>query len=391
MRVEGAGSEERAVVRRHRDSKARTSACRNVAFVVTHGDSSLDLYSQKLAAQLPVRTIATEAYRNGAKLFEAPLFRAATARAIGSETSLAWRLRREHTPLHLPNHHCGRYGAFCEQPYVITVHDLMRMFDIHSRTPLICRPRVQERAFLRLDAAGIRHAAGVIAVSQTTKRDVEFHLGVPAARIAVVHEGVDHGLFRPVKDRPCDFPYLLYVGSEQPRKNLVTFLRAFALLKRKRRFGELKLVKVGAAGSNGHDLWRRRTVRAVSELGLEREVIFTGRCDEAALPAYYSGAQLFVLPSLYEGFGLPPLEAMACGCPVVVSNRGALPETSGPGAMIIDPTDENRLARVIERLLTDDSARAMLARRGLAHAANFSWRRCAEETLAAYDRFLSEP
>jgi glycosyltransferase involved in cell wall biosynthesis len=238
-------------------------------------------------------------------------------------------LRGEKSPLHLPNHHCGRYGLFCRQAYVITVHDLMRMFDVSSSTPLIHRPSVQERIFLSLDAAGIRRAADVIAVSHTTKRDLERYLGIPETRIAVVHEGLDHELFRVVEARPFDFPYLLYVGSEQPRKNLVTLLRAFALLKRKPQF--LKVVKVGAAAANGDHLWRQQTLRAVGELGLEGKVIFTDRCEEGRLPAYYSAAELFVLPSLYEGFGLPPLEAMACGCPVIVSNRGALPETAGPG------------------------------------------------------------
>jgi glycosyltransferase involved in cell wall biosynthesis len=371
-----------------KDGARKKTVRHDVSFVVTHGSSSLDHYSEKLAPHLQVRTVETQAYENGAQLFQARLLSKRTFRSIGGEASLAWRLRREQGPLHFPNHHCGRYGHFCVEPYVITVHDLMRMFDARSEAPLIHCPSIQERLFLRLDAAGIRRAAGVIAVSQTTKRDLIRHLGIPCAGIAVIHEGVDHGLFRSVGERPIDEPYLLYVGSEHPRKNLVTLLRAFALLKRIRRFAGLKLVKVGTAGSNGGDLWRRQTLRAVRELGLDREVIFVGRCEEEKLPAYYSAAELFVLPSLYEGFGLPPLEAMACGCPVVVSNRGALPETAGPGAIIVDPSEASALAHAIETLLGDDIARAELASRGLAHAAKFSWERCAQETLAAYDRFL---
>jgi glycosyltransferase involved in cell wall biosynthesis len=359
-----------------------------VTFLVTHGEGSLDLYSEKLAEHLPVRKIETEAYKNGAELFGAPLLSVATARALRGEASFAWKLRGKDSLLHLPNHHCGRYGRFCRQPYVITVHDLMRIFDASSSTPLIQRPSLQERVFLRLDAAGIRRAAGIIAVSQATRKDLERYLRIPKSRIAVVYEGVDHALFRPVDARPFDFPYLLYVGSEQPRKNLATLLRAFAHLKRERGFADLKLVKVGAPGGNGNQAWRGQTLRAVRELGLDREVVFTERCTEEALPAYYSGAEVFILPSFYEGFGLPPLEAMACGCPVIVSNRGALSETAGPGALVVDPCDPLVLATAIESLLRDDANRATLVRRGFQHAQKFSWRRCATETVEAYERFL---
>ncbi len=359
-----------------------------VTFVVTHGTGSLDVYAQKVAAHLPTRKLHTETYRRSARVFVAPLISRASVRALWNDASFVSQLRREEGPLHLPNHHCGRYGRFLDAPYVITVHDLMRLFDLDSRVPLIDAPGLRQRVLLRLDAAGIRKATGVIAVSETTKRDLVRHLAVPEDRIAVVYEGVDHARFRPVPERPVDFPYLLFVGSEQPRKNLAMLLRAFRRIKRTGSFPDLKLVKVGSGAGNGDHPFRARTLEVIRDLGLEEEVILTGRLAEEQLPAYYSAAELFVLPSLYEGFGLPPLEAMACGCPVVVSNRGALPETAGPGALVVDPADETALAAAIEKLLRDGSARDELRERGLRHAAAFSWRRCAEETLAAYDRFL---
>jgi glycosyltransferase involved in cell wall biosynthesis len=359
-----------------------------IAFLVTHGTSSLDFYAEKLAEQLPVRQIHSVAYQNGATLFGSALTSRRGLRALVGEAALARRLRAEGVALHLPNHHCGRYGLRLETPYVITVHDLMRMADCASAAPLIGVPSPTERVLLRLDARGIRKAAGIIAVSEATKRDLVRSLAIPEERIAVVHEGIDHQHFRPVRERPIEFRYILFVGSEQPRKNLPTLLRALALLKREGRlFRDLKLVKVGGAGENGHP-FRTSTERVIRELGLENDVLFTGRVPEEELPAYYSAAECLVLPSLYEGFGLPPLEAMACGCPVIASDRGALPETAGPGGILVDPSDEVRLAATLKWILTDDSARQDLRVRGLDHAAGFSWERCARQTLHAYARFL---
>ena len=356
-----------------------------VTFVVTHGSSSLDLYSEKLAEHLPVPQIHTDAYARVAELFNAPLVSRTALRGARQGVALVRLLRRAGGALHLPNHHFGRYGRFLAVPYVITAHDVIRLLDRDAGSPFIDLPNVHDRAYLRLDAAGIRRAMAIVAVSEATKRDLVRYLGVPEQRITVVYEGVDHSLFRPVERRVFAAPYVLYVGSEQPRKNLRTLLAAFARLKRERRFRDLKLVKLGSPGERG-TAFRERTLRAIAELRLQDDVILVGRTTPEDLVAYYSGAECFVLPSLYEGFGLPPLEAMACGCPVVVSDRGALGETAGPGARVVDPTDERVLAGAVAEILTDARAREELRKRGFAHASRFSWERAADETLRMYER-----
>jgi glycosyltransferase involved in cell wall biosynthesis len=178
---------------------------------------------------------------------------------------------------------------------------------------------------------------------------------------------------------------VLFVGSEHPRKNLGTLLRAFARLKRRRRFRELRLVKVGEAG-DGEAPFRRATLAAIRDLALERDVVLAGHVDDQALPGYYSGAAAFAFPSLAEGFGLPPLEAMACGCPAVVSTAGALPEVTGGAALTVPPADAAALAGALEQVLSDHGCAAELRARGLRRAAAFSWERAALETRAVYRR-----
>jgi glycosyltransferase involved in cell wall biosynthesis len=180
---------------------------------------------------------------------------------------------------------------------------------------------------------------------------------------------------------------VLFVGSEHPRKNLAGLLRAFALLKRGGGNPGLRLVKVGEPGS-AEARYRRATAALVGELGLGADVVFTGWVPDEDLRALYSGAVCTVLPSLAEGFGLPPLEAMACGCPVVVSNAGALPEIAGGAAVVVDPGDVEELARALHALAGDAAARAELSALGLARAARFSWGRTAAETAHAYDTLL---
>src|SRR5215211_5987689 len=333
--------------------------------VTTVGGGSMDAYAQCLAQELTrhggVRTLQTDVYQRVAELFNVPLLSRVAAGAAREDAHFIATLRRVREPVHLPNHHLGRYGRFVSVPYVVTVHDLIRYFDLKGWGPFIHRPNLRDRLYLGLDYAGIRRATALIAVSQTTKRDLVRHLGIPPARVAVVYEGIDHGRFRPVARRLVDAPYVLFVGSEHPRKDLPTLLRAFRLLKQQPPFGELRLVKVGPAGGREAP-FRRRTLAAVAALGLEpgRDVLFTERVPDADLPAYYSGAACLALPSLYEGFGFPPLEAMACGCPAVVADAGALPEIAGDAALVVPPRDPRALARAMATLLTDDDARRTL-------------------------------
>ena len=177
-----------------------------------------------------------------------------------------------------------------------------------------------------------------------------------------------------------DGPYILSVGSIQPRKNLARLIRAYASLRGKHAQTDLpKLVLVGK-----HAWLYEETLRALEQTGVEKSVILTGYVPETDLPALYSGALCFVYPSYFEGFGLPPLEAMKCGAAVIVGNKTSLPEVVGDAALTVDPFDESSIATAIEKLIKDSVLRRALSVKARERAAIFDWRDTARQTLRVY-------
>ncbi len=263
---------------------------------------------------------------------------------------------------------------------VITVHDLA--FLLYPR--FLTRPSA--RYYGQVDIAA-RRADHIIAVSESTKRDTVRLLGVPEEKISVIHEAA-HPLFTPITNEeplartcaryrlPRDF--ILFVSTIEPRKNLPTLLHAFRRLR-----DEYKSqVTLAIAGQRG---WLAEEVDAVvDELKLGEAVRFLGGVPNEELVYLYNAAKLFVLPSFYEGFGLPPLEAMACGTPVVCSNTSSLPEVVGDAGCLIDPNDVDELTVALWRLLSDENLRRELRSKGLRRAQIFSWERAARETLKVY-------
>lgn len=354
-----------------------------VTLVVTKGASSMDLYVEKLAAKLDVPKVHTNIYQKIGERFNASWFSLDALKAIRDDWQFVRMLNKLDGITHLPNQHLGRYGLFLKVPYIITVHDIIRYFDLEGENTFIHRPNLRDRFYLSLDYKGVKKATRVIAVSQTTKDDLVQHLGIPEERISVVYEGIDHSLFKPTSRRLVDHPYLLFVGTEHPRKNFAGLLNSFSKLKSQGRFKDLKVLKVGRAGRPGTD-FRQQTLQVVEELGLSSEVVFTDYVAREDLPAYYSGAECFILPSLYEGFGFPPLEAMACGCPVIVSNAASLPEVVGNAAIKVDPDDIDGTANALLKILIDEHLKQELVSKGFKQARRFSWQRVANETLKVY-------
>jgi glycosyltransferase involved in cell wall biosynthesis len=346
----------------------------------------MDLYARRLAEHLPVRTLELDAFVRSGDLFGDPLVSAAAARQVARDVAVVRQLRRVDGVVHIPNHHLSRYGPFLRRPYVVTVHDMIRYLDLTRREPLIHRPNRRDRLYIALDVAGVRRADAVIAPSKATKHDLVHHLGLPDGRVAVVYEGVDRAVFHPTDRRIFPAPYVLFVGSEHPRKNLASVFRALARLKCNARFRDFRLVKIGAPG--GHEAaFREQTLAALRASGLARgDVVFAERVAIDDLAPYYAGAECLVLPSLHEGFGLPALEAMACGCPVVVSNITALPEVVGDAGLLVDPTDSQAIADAVAAVVDDRRLRDDVRRRGLARAARFTWERAAAETVRVYER-----
>jgi len=338
---------------------------RVVVLIVTNEESGVDKYSQEIARRLDVRKITTKRYLSLPKAYK-------LARSIKSQGSI----------VHLSNQHFARYALFLKQPFIVTVHDLARCcfnFDPEA---------VSEKILLKLDIRYIKRASHIIAVSQNTKNDLVEYLNIPENKISVIYNGVDHNVFKPYKPsqmRPYHVrlhhkPYILYVGSERPRKNLGTLLLAFARLKEE--FPQLKLVKIGSPGRS--EQFRSNTLKMVSALGIAEDVIFTDHVSEVDLAYYYASAALLAYPSLYEGFGLPPLEAMACGCPVVSSNTSSLPEVVGEAGIMVSPHDTRSLVQAIRRVLTDSELRDKMVRKGLEQSRKFSWDKAARETMEVY-------
>lgn len=272
-------------------------------------------------------------------------------------------------------------------PVVITVYDLIAL--LH---PEWCT-RANAAHFRLLLPPSVRKAAGIIVPSAVSGRDLAARFPAAAARTRVIPLAVGDafhaasGLTQEhlaARRAALGLPerFILFVGQLEPKKNVPTLLRAFRTLRDAGLPHRLVLA--------GHRGWGWPAVeRTLAELGLAEAVVVTGRVADADLPALYRLAELFVFPSLYEGFGLPPVEAMACGVPTIVSDRGSLPEVAGDAARIVDPTDAAALARALHDLLTDAGLRARCVARGRAHAARYTWRATALATEAFYRDVLA--
>jgi glycosyltransferase involved in cell wall biosynthesis len=267
---------------------------------------------------------------------------------------------------------------------VFTLHDLIFRLYPETHKPL-------NRWFLTLMMPRFLQAAGaVIAVSEHTKRDAMDFYVIDEAKIHVIYEGVD-SRFRPAPVQAMtrvrqayNLPerFILSLGTIEPRKNLSSLLEAYRVLRDQG--SELGLVIVGKKGWLYEGFFHR-----LRELGLEDEVLFTGFVPDGDLPAICSAAELFVFPSLYEGFGLPVLEAMACGAPVITSNVSSLPEVAGDAALLVDPASVRELTEAMAVVLEDEELRTSLQSKGPRQAAKFSWERAARETLAVYQSVLT--
>ncbi len=258
---------------------------------------------------------------------------------------------------------------------VVTIHDLGYLHEPDTHT-------AASRRYLDWSTRWSTRAANrVIAISNSTKRDLVDHYHVDPSKITVIHHGVDEqfvpaslaAITRARRNIGVDGPFLLHVGTIQPRKNLVRLVAAFDAIAADNQ--QLCLVLAGRRG------WKTEEIdRAILDAKHRERIVLPGHVPDKDLPALMSTAIAVTLPSLYEGFGLPVLEAMACGTPVLISNRGALPEVAGGAAVIVDPTSVARIIAGLHDVLSDD-ARARRIECGFQRAAQFTWKRAAEKTL----------
>lgn len=282
-----------------------------------------------------------------------------------------------HEPTHL-----GPF--FYKENYrkVITIHDL---------SPLII-PDTRPNSYI----TWIRHKIGlpailkkvdaIIAVSKNTKEDLIERFGIPENNIHIIYEAADD-MYKPLSDidrqrLKIKGPFILNVGTLEPRKNLITLIRVFSICKTMYKI-EHKLVIIGRKG------WKYENIfYLIKELKLQDEIIILQDIRDEELVYYYNTADIFIYPSLYEGFGLPVLEAMQCGCPVIVSNISSLPEITGDAGLLVSPLDTEGIAEAIVKILGNKELRYSMKQKGIEQAKKFSWEKTAKETIEVYETLL---
>ncbi len=313
-------------------------------------------------------------------------FRRITPRSIWLRHTVGLPLMLRREPVDLLH---VQYFAppFAPCPILVTVHDVS-----FAVLPQLFTRR--DRVLLQtLVPRSLRRADRVIVDVEHTKQDLIRTYDLDPARIAVIPLAADpqYGVLdaeacrRRISEKlGFDGPFVLYVGTLQPRKNVTTLIHAYSLF-RERTSHPHKLVLVGKPKYRFQPV-----LDAIEASRFRDDIVLTGFVPEANLPAYYNAADVFVFPSLYEGFGLPVLEAMACGTPVITTNVSSLPEVGGDAALLVDPMDREAMGDALERVLGSEEVARQMIHRGLDQAAKFSWDQTARETLAVYQDVVRE-
>lgn len=290
--------------------------------------------------------------------------------------------------LHTPHYHSPRFLR-CHS--VITVHDC-----VHVLFPNVAGSQAEFRRARMRTRRSVKRCSRIIAVSEATCRDLMRLFQVPRGKIKVIHNAIDERITTRTREEEekkileryqVHSPFLLYAGNVRPHKNLARVIEAFAVLKSELQenpaWWDLKLLIIGDELSK-HQLLRRAAIRG----GVQNDVRFLGFVSYETLRIFYRTAHIFVFPSLYEGFGLPPLEAMANGTPVLTSNVSSLPEVLGDAALLVNPENVFDISKGLKHLLLDSSLRRDLSERGYRQAKKYSWRKSAETTLKIYQKVL---
>jgi glycosyltransferase involved in cell wall biosynthesis len=272
---------------------------------------------------------------------------------------------------------------FSGRDTIVTVYDLSFM---HFPDQF---PKLQRAYLTGQTLRSCRQARRVVTISESSRQDVHRLLGIRLDRIDVVYPGVGSAfsprpaaeieLFR--RQQALLRPYILHVGTLQPRKNIPTLIEAFERLKR----SELDLVLVGGKGWLYDEIFAR-----VDKLGLKERVRFAGYVADAELPLWYNGAAMVVLPSIYEGFGMPAAQAMACGTPVIASNVSAFPEVTGEAALLFDPHDVMTLVNHMTSVLDHRQITATMREQGLSQVKKFTWQNAGQQMVKVYQKTLEE-
>lgn len=270
--------------------------------------------------------------------------------------------------------------VFYKGKFVVTIHDLIHqhfsMQRATTRGPLIYK--LKQLGYKKVFQNALNKSQKILVPSDFVKKQLINDYQVTSQKIIVTPEAVDDKLCKIKAVKRVDPPYIFYVGNAHPHKNVEGLIRAFRELKLK--YAELSLVLSG----NDHYFWQK-----IKSEFQQEGIIFTGHISDEELVGLYKNAKCFVMPSLEEGFGIPLLEAMACGCPVVSSNAGSLPEVGGDAALYFDPKESSDMIKKISQVLDNEKLRQQLIQKGLNKYKQFSWQKLAKETLEVYENCIS--
>jgi len=283
---------------------------------------------------------------------------------------------------------CFSAPLFFRKPVVVTIHDIISIL-YPKNIPFASR-----MFYSKWMPFSYRRAAQIITISESTKRDIVKVLGINKDKITVIPLAVDDKFKKAVtpaqlhqvkKKYHLPAKYILHIGTLEPRKNLGLLIKAFSEVIKDEKFADLSLVITGKKGWYYEGLFD-----LVRELNVGQRVVFTGYFDEKDKPALYQGATVFAFPSLYEGFGLPPLEAMASGVPVISSNTSSMPEVVGEAGILIAPDDERAWVLNLKKVLSDRVLREEMIQKNKEQVKKFSWDKTAQKTIAVYQKTISQ-
>ena len=342
---------------------------KNKYFLIHHTIKNLEIYSRNKEIIFPLKNIPFK--WTSWRFFRLPLF---------LRKNNAFSLDIIHDTFEI-----GPLSVNLPTKKIITVYDLSAYLfpQYHNFLNYLLHKLLFKKTLLNVDC--------VLTISKNSKNDLIRHFSISPNKIKVTYLGVNEK-FRVYKNKikldnvrvTYNLPkkFILYIGTLEPRKNIPNLLKAYAKL-----CGRIKipLIIVGKIG------WKYKEIfKTIENCDLKDKIILLGYIREEDLPAMYNLATVFVYPSFYEGFGLPVLEAMACGCPVVTSNISSLPEVAGKAAIMINPYNVNALAKAISKVLTDENLRKSMIKKGLKQVQKFSWNRCAKQTLGVYNKIYNE-
>jgi glycosyltransferase involved in cell wall biosynthesis len=353
-----------------------------------HGHSGIGRYITMLLEHLPRTAGSGRQYAvfSSERFFDGP-FRHVKTRSRPLSLFEQFDLPVRRLGVHLDLFHSPQFNIplFSGTPQITTIHDCA-----YSMFPEEFSSLLDRCLYTIMFRLALMKSSRIIAVSQATKDDLRNIYGIRAEKIRVVHEGVESDFFETPDDTAgsrgacgVDGPFLLFVGIPRPRKNLERILRAFAAT-RGRIDRKIKLVIAGPEDS------RFLNIRHLAaKLNIAKSIVLTGHMTDHQLRSLYRSARCLLFPTLYEGFGLPILEGMASGVPVITSSRPAHVEIAGDAALFVNPLDVDEIAEAVVRITEDVALRGELSEKGLKRAHMFSWETCAAQTLAVYDNVIN--